>query len=104
MFPPDGVLSVTDLTSLIKDVVEGAFPNVWVAGEISQFTKATSGHLYFNLKDSESQLKAVMYTHVDATFRGMDMNFRIDAPSAATDSNKAVGNDPYFGGKGAPLP
>lgn len=57
--PP--ILSVSDLTSLLKTVVEETFPQVWVSGEISNLTRAGSGHLYFTLKDSEAQLKAVMW-------------------------------------------
>jgi exodeoxyribonuclease VII large subunit len=58
---PDDPLSVSEFTALVKDVVEGAFPNVWVSGEISQLTRASSGHLYFTLKDAEAQLSAVMW-------------------------------------------
>lgn len=57
--PP--ILSVSDLTTLLKAVVEETFPQVWVAGEISNLTRAGSGHLYFTLKDAEAQLKAVMW-------------------------------------------
>lgn len=57
--PP--ILSVSDLTALLKTVVEETFPQVWVAGEISNLTRAGSGHLYFTLKDAEAQLKAVMW-------------------------------------------
>lgn len=55
------VLSVGDLTMLLKGVVEAHFPSVWVSGEISNFMRAGSGHLYFTLKDDEAQLKAVMW-------------------------------------------
>lgn len=55
------VLSVSDLTMLLKGVVEAHFPSVWVSGEISNFMRAGSGHLYFTLKDDEAQLKAVMW-------------------------------------------
>ncbi len=55
------VLSVGDLTSVLRGVVEECFPDVWVAGEISNCTHAGSGHLYFTLKDEQAQLKAVMW-------------------------------------------
>lgn len=55
------VLSVTDLTGILRGVVEQCFPDVWVAGEVSNCTKAGSGHVYFTLKDDEAQLKAVMW-------------------------------------------
>ena len=50
------------------------------------------------------QLKAVIYTHVDASFRGTEVDFRVNKPITALAGYKAVGNDPYFGGTGAPLP
>ena len=49
------------MTGLIKAKLEGSFPRVWVEGEIADFTRAHSGHLYFTLKDKDSQLKAVMW-------------------------------------------
>ena len=58
---PDKVYSVTELTRLIKTELEGSFPCVWVEGEIADFAQAHSGHLYFTLKDANSQLKAVMW-------------------------------------------
>jgi len=58
---PDKVYSVTELTALIKAELEGSFPQVWVMGEIADFTRAHSGHLYFTLKDKDSQLRAVMW-------------------------------------------
>ncbi len=60
---PDGVqvYSVTDLSLAIKSQLEGSFPQVWVKGEISNFATPPSGHFYFSLKDSKSQIKAVMF-------------------------------------------
>lgn len=55
------VLSVSDFTSILKGVVEGSFPDLWIAGEISNLTRASSGHVYFTLKDADAQLKAVMW-------------------------------------------
>ncbi len=55
------VLSVGDLTNILRGVVEQCFPDVWVAGEISNCTRAGSGHIYFTLKDDDAQLKACMW-------------------------------------------
>ena len=55
------VLSVGDFTNVLRGVVEQCFPEVWIAGEISNLTRAGSGHLYFTLKDADAQLKAVMW-------------------------------------------
>jgi exodeoxyribonuclease VII large subunit len=58
---PLQVISVSELTRRIKSLLEGKFPNVWVEGEISNFTVASSGHVYFTLKDADAQLSAVMF-------------------------------------------
>lgn len=54
-------LSVWELTSLVKDHLESSFPSVWVAGEISNFTRAASGHCYLTLKDPRAQIRAVIW-------------------------------------------
>lgn len=56
-----GVLSVSQLTASIKGLLEGAFPDVWVSGEISNFSRPQSGHCYLTLKDSDAQIRAVMW-------------------------------------------
>jgi exodeoxyribonuclease VII large subunit len=62
-------ISVSQLTSQLKGVLEGRFPSVWVAGEISNFAHPASGHMYFTLKDAKSQIKA-------ALFRGINMRMK----------------------------
>lgn len=57
----DQVLSVSELTVLVKDLLEGSFPSVWVSGEISNFARPQSGHCYFTLKDDRAQIRAVMW-------------------------------------------
>lgn len=57
--PP--VISVSQLSSLLKGVVEMAFPCVWVSGEISNCTRAASGHYYLTLKDETAQIRAVIW-------------------------------------------
>ncbi len=60
--PRDRILSISEITRLIKTELETAFPGpLWVEGEVSNFTRAHSGHLYFDLKDEQSQLQAVMW-------------------------------------------
>jgi exodeoxyribonuclease VII large subunit len=54
-------LSVSQLTAQIKEMLEGAFPSVWVAGEVSNFSRPQSGHCYFTLIDEQSQIRAVMW-------------------------------------------
>jgi exodeoxyribonuclease VII large subunit len=55
------VLSVSQLTAQFKTVVEQQFPSVWVAGEISNFSRPQSGHCYFTLKDDKAQLRGVIW-------------------------------------------
>lgn len=73
MFPPppsaERPLSVFELTSQIKDLLEAAFPEVWVAGEVSNFARPQSGHCYLTLKDDQAQLRAVMWRGVAARLR-----------------------------------
>lgn len=54
-------LTITQLTLQVKDLIEGSLPAVLVQGEISNFVRATSGHLYLTLKDDAAQLRAVMW-------------------------------------------
>ena len=57
----ENVYSVSQITVLIKELIEGSFPSVTIEGEISNFRPNASGHLYFTLKDSEAQISAVMF-------------------------------------------
>ncbi len=57
----DRVLSVTQVTAQLKGVVEQNFADIWVAGEISNFSRPQSGHCYFTLKDDHAQLRAVIW-------------------------------------------
>ncbi len=66
---PQRPLSVSELTAQIKDLLEAAFPEIWVAGEISNFARPQSGHCYLTLKDDRSQLRAVMWRGVAARLR-----------------------------------
>jgi len=55
------VLSVSEVTDSVKELLEGAFPDVWIRGEASNVRRPSSGHIYFTLKDAEAQLKAVLF-------------------------------------------
>lgn len=61
--PESSAWSVSELTSYIRELFEIDFrlQDVEVSGEISNFTRARSGHLYFTLKDEQAQLRAVMW-------------------------------------------
>jgi exodeoxyribonuclease VII large subunit len=59
--PGPRILSVSALARSVRDLIEHRFPLLWVAGEISNFTVAKSGHAYFVLKDENAQLRCVMF-------------------------------------------
>jgi exodeoxyribonuclease VII large subunit len=58
------VLTVSELTAELKDLVEAEFAGFWLEGEISNLKLYPSGHIYFTLKDEESQISAVMWKGV----------------------------------------
>ena len=55
------IYTVSELTANIRELLEGAFPEVWVEGEISNFTKHSSGHMYFSIKDSGAVLSCAFF-------------------------------------------
>jgi len=55
------VVSVSELTTALRDLVESRFHEVWVEGELSGARVWNTGHLYFTLKDARAQLKGVMF-------------------------------------------
>jgi exodeoxyribonuclease VII large subunit len=59
--PTPRILTVTELTSSIRGVLETEFPFVTVSGEVSNLRQPYSGHIYLTLKDDSSQLKAVLF-------------------------------------------
>ncbi len=69
--PQDIVFSVSQITDLIKEILETSFRTITIEGEISNWRPSAAGHIYFTLKDNNAQIKAVL-------FRGaaMKLNFR----------------------------
>jgi exodeoxyribonuclease VII large subunit len=61
LFAERRVLTVTEVTEQIKDTLESEFFALHVQGEVSNYKRHQSGHWYFTLKDSHSQLRAVFY-------------------------------------------
>src|SRR5438034_3287228 len=55
------IYSVCERSQEIRNRLEQQFPDVWVTGEVSNFHGATSGHLYFSLKDADAQIRAVCF-------------------------------------------
>ncbi len=67
--PEEQVLTVSEVTDQIKDLLETGFPNVWIEGEISNFSRPRSGHCYLTLKDDEAQLPAVIWRSTASRLR-----------------------------------
>ncbi len=67
----DRIYTVSELTREIKQVLENSFPRLWAEGEISNFKRHTSGHLYFTLKDETAQINCAMWR-----FRAGELLFR----------------------------
>ncbi|MCP1772939.1 exodeoxyribonuclease VII large subunit [Neisseria perflava] len=60
LFTPSS-LSVSELNALAKNLLEDHLSGLWVAGEVSNLTRAASGHYYFSLKDSRAQVRCAMF-------------------------------------------
>src|SRR5438094_7223233 len=58
---PNGVLTVSELLRSVRDALERRFPLLWVRGELSNLSRAPSGHCYFTLKDAAAQVDCVMF-------------------------------------------
>jgi len=63
--------SVSELNGTVRNLLEAELPPLWVGGEVANFTRARSGHLYFTLKDEQSQIRSVMWRR-DAARLPMD--------------------------------
>jgi exodeoxyribonuclease VII large subunit len=55
------VLRPSQLNALARDLLEGSFAQVWVEGEISNFSRPASGHAYFTLKDARAQVRCALF-------------------------------------------
>jgi len=70
------IWTVSQLTRCVKQLLERdpQLSDVWVRGEISNFTHHTSGHMYFTLKDSQSRIKVVMFASYNRFLRFLPKN------------------------------
>lgn len=55
------ILTVSDLNAAVRNQLEARFPPLWVEGEIAQLTLASSGHIYFTLKDAGAQVRCALF-------------------------------------------
>jgi exodeoxyribonuclease VII large subunit len=61
----NSVLSVAEFNRRVARLLERSVPLVWVAGEVSNLTRAASGHWYFSLKDADAQVRCVMFRNAN---------------------------------------
>lgn len=66
---PDTIFSVSDASALLKNVVENAFPRIRVRGELSQITRATSGHMYMTIKDAGAAISVIIWRGTPVPFK-----------------------------------
>ena len=60
-FSAPKIISVSELNQSVARLLERSIPLCWISGEVSNFTRASSGHWYFTLKDAQAQVRAVMF-------------------------------------------
>ncbi|MBE0520784.1 MAG: exodeoxyribonuclease VII large subunit [Candidatus Methanoperedenaceae archaeon] len=73
-FKEKGIYTVHEFTRVIKTILtDGMLNDVWIRGEISNYTNHSSGHRYFTLKDKNSQLQCVMFR-----WYGQNMRFELE--------------------------
>ena len=73
LFTP-AALSVSELNALVRSLLEQNLFGLWVAGEVSNLTRAASGHYYFSLKDSRAQVRCALFKGA-ATRLAAPLNF-----------------------------
>lgn len=66
---PDMIFSVSDASALLKNVVETAFPRIRIRGELSQITRATSGHMYMTIKDAGAAISVIIWRGTPVPFK-----------------------------------
>ncbi|HEX7577220.1 MAG TPA: exodeoxyribonuclease VII large subunit [Verrucomicrobiae bacterium] len=65
------VLSVSELTTQVRSLLEKQIGSIWVTGEVTNFRVQSSGHIYFTLKDASSQLSCVLFSREKVPHRGL---------------------------------
>lgn len=63
------IFSVSDASAMLKGVVETAFPRIKIRGELSQITRATSGHMYMTIKDAGAAISVIIWRGTPVPFK-----------------------------------
>jgi exodeoxyribonuclease VII large subunit len=67
------IYSVSEINQYARNLLEEAFPAIWVEGEISNLARPSSGHIYFSLKDANAQIRCAMFAN-----RQRSINFNLE--------------------------
>ncbi|TGL78008.1 exodeoxyribonuclease VII large subunit [Leptospira yasudae] len=69
-------LSVSEVTRILKNIITGSkdLKNIWVRGEISNYSKPSSGHIYFSLKDSGSLIRCTFFNYSNKNYSGKPLS------------------------------
>ncbi|MGE8922626.1 exodeoxyribonuclease VII large subunit, partial [Leptospira interrogans] len=69
-------LSVSEVTRIIKNLISSSkdLKNIWVRGEISNYSKASSGHIYFSLKDAGSLIRCTFFNYSNKNYSGKPLS------------------------------
>lgn len=70
----DNIFSVTEINKHVKNILEQKIPELFIKGEISNFVRHSSGHIYFTLKDKDSAIKCVFFRMNNKTLMFSPMN------------------------------
>ncbi len=94
--PP--LLSVSQLTRYIRDLVESDFrlQDLWLEGEVSNFTQSAAGHVYFTLKDDTSQIRCVLWRSDAARQKGLPRNGEAILAHGRVSIYEAQGNYQFY--------
>ena len=72
--PNRDIYTVSRLNQAARALLEGEFPSPWVAGEVSNLSRPSSGHLYFSLKDAKAQIRCALFQNRASLFRDCPRN------------------------------
>lgn len=88
---PSEAITVSDLNTLVKQLLEEGIGRVWIAGEVSNLVTPASGHLYFSLKDAQAQVRCALFRHA---------KLRVKAPFKSGDQILACGKVSLYPNRG----
>jgi exodeoxyribonuclease VII large subunit len=74
------IFKVSEITRQLKRLIEEAMPYVWIEGEVSNLRMPSSGHMYFTLKDSASQIQAVFFNYSDRITFPLKDGLKVSVP------------------------